>query len=64
MIESFEGVQPGRLVDSRRTRKFFQQWQNIPGISIVLVFIAMAISADWLTPSRDIYWAGEISWEK
>ena len=63
MIEKLEGVQLGRLVDSRRTRKFFQQWQNILGISIVLIFIILAISADWLTPSRDIYWAGEISWK-
>jgi len=53
----------GPLVDSRKSRKFFQRWQNVLGLSLVLLFFLLAISADWLTPSNDIYWASQLNWE-
>jgi peptide/nickel transport system permease protein len=51
------------LAENRKTGRFFQRWQNVLGVILILVFVIIAISADWITPSSDMYWAGELTWE-
>jgi peptide/nickel transport system permease protein len=51
------------IKENRQSRRFFRHWQNVLGVILVLIFMLIAVGADWLAPNSDPTWVSDLNWE-